>query len=527
MSDLEYQHYPIDVAQLPKLWSVSSILDLGAEVQSGFPTGEHNKDGRGIPHIRPMNIDRNGMIDLSNVKYVAPETSGLRLQEGDVLFNNTNSPELIGKTTAVTRTADWAFSNHMTRLRFGEGIDFRFAAHQLHFLWMVRYFRHRCVNHVNQASISGDSLSQSVPFLLAPLNEQRRIVAKIEELFSGLDAGVAALKRSMANLKRYRAAVLKAAVEGKLTEEWRPKHPAKEPASALLARILKQRRVTWEADQRAKFAAAEKEPPKNWQDKYVEPTPPDTNGLTNLPDGWCWASVEQLGDVQLGRQRSPKHRSNLFPTKYVRAANLTENGLDITDVLEMEFQPSELERYRLNPGDVLLSEASGSPDQVGKPVVWNGEIDNCCFQNTVIRLRPQCMPSGYPLTVFRHFYRSKLFAKVSAGVGINHLSAGKFSVLLFPLAPLAEQKQIVMEVEERLSVVAVAERQLESNLLRADRLRQSILKQAFEGKLVPQDTNDEPASELLKRVWAGQSVHEVNKKPERSAKTSRRRVKST
>jgi type I restriction enzyme S subunit len=341
-----------------------------------------------------------------------------------------------------------------------------------------------------------------------PLNEQRRIVAKIEELFSDLDAGVAALKRAKANLKRYRASVLKAAVEGKLTEQWRAKHPAKEPASALLARILLERRQKWEADQLAKFAAAKKEPPKNWRDKYVEPTPPDTTGLPELPEGWCWASVEQLGDVQLGRQRSPKNRSNEFPTKYIRAANLTENGLDLSDVMDMEFQPHELETYRLHPGDVLLSEASGSPDQVGKPVVWNGEIEDCCFQNTVIRLRPVGMPSDYALTVFRHYYRSKLFAKVSAGVGINHLSAGKFSALPFPLSPLIEQTQIVIEVDEHLSQIDAAEVQIEHGLLRAARLRQSILKRAFEGKLVPQDPKDEPASALLERLRASRTIHE-------------------
>ena len=360
-----------------------------------------------------------------------------------------------------------------------------------------------------QSNISNGLVREtSIP--IAPLNEQQRIVAKIEELFSDLDAGVAALKRAKANLKRYRASVLKAAVEGKLTAQWRAKHPAKEPASALLARILKERRLKWEADQLAKFAATKKEPPKNWRDKYVEPSPPDTNGLPELPERWCWASVEQLGDVQLGRQRSPKNRSNEFPTKYIRAANLTENGLDLSDVMDMEFQPHELETYRLHPGDVLLSEASGSPDQVGKPVVWNGEIEDCCFQNTVIRLRPVGMPSDYALTVFRHYYRSKLFAKVSAGVGINHLSAGKFSALPFPLSPLIEQTQIVTEVDEHLSQIDAAETQIAHGLLRAARLRQSILKRAFEGKLVPQDPKDESASALLERLRTSRTHDEAN-----------------
>src|SRR5204863_4103445 len=124
---------------------------------------------------------------------------------------------------------------------------------------------------------------------LPPSNEQHRIVAKIEELLSDLDAGVAALERAKTNLKRYRAAVLKAAVEGTLTEAWRVEHPSTETATTLLERILAERRWKWEADQLAKYAAAEKGPPKNWKEKYVEPTPPDTRGLPELPKEWCWA----------------------------------------------------------------------------------------------------------------------------------------------------------------------------------------------------------------------------------------------
>jgi type I restriction enzyme S subunit len=125
--------------------------------------------------------------------------------------------------------------------------------------------------------------------MIAPLAEQHRIVSAIEQQFTRLDAGVAALKRVQAKLKRYRAAVLKAAVEGKLTEAWRAEHPATEPASILLERILKERRARWEADLRAKG----KDPAKV---KYVEPAKPDLENLPELPEGWCWATLEQLSD---------------------------------------------------------------------------------------------------------------------------------------------------------------------------------------------------------------------------------------
>jgi type I restriction enzyme S subunit len=341
---------------------------------------------------------------------------------------------------------------------------------------------------------------ERLPVPVAPANEQRRIVAKIEELFSDLDAGVAALERVRAKLKRYRAAVLKAAVEGKLTAEWRKKNRPKETGRKLLDRLSQERRRRWEEEQLAAYEEAGKKPPAGWKEKYKEPVGPSEGSLPALPEGWCWASAEQLGNVQLGRQRSPKNRSKNFATKYIRAANITEHGLALDDILDMEFKPNELETYRLAPGDVILSEASGSPDQVGKPAVWNDEIEDCCFQNTVIRLRPILLDSQYLLAVFRHYYWNKVFARVAAGVGINHLSAAKFSRLAVPIAPLNEQLQIVAEVERQLSIAQAGESQVDANLKRSARLRQSILKRAFEGKLVSQDPNDEPASVLLERI---------------------------
>lgn len=286
-----------------------------------------------------------------------------------------------------------------------------------------------------------DTRSLSIP--LPPVPEQRRIVAEIEKQFTRLEAGVAALRRVQANLKRYRAAVLKAACEGKLvpteaelqkSEGRGQKSKAKfETGAALLARILTERRQDWQR-----------------RGKYKEPAAPDTANLPAIPDGWSWASIEQLGEVQLGRQRSPKNVSKNYPTKYIRAANITERGIDVSDVLEMEFSPAERERFALRRGDIVLSEASGSPSQVGKPAVWRDELPLCCFQNTVLRLRPVGVQSKYVLVTFQHFYANSVFAKVAGGVDINHLGAEKFSAIPFPLPPLAEQMRIVAEVERRL-----------------------------------------------------------------------------
>ena len=234
---------------------------------------------------------------------------------------------------------------------------------------------------------------------------------------------------------------------------------------------------------------------------------------------WRLMRVDEIGDVQLGRQRSPKNRSAKFPTKYLRAANITERGLDLTDVLEMDFKPDERERYLLRPGDIVLSEASGSVSQVGKPAIWKGELPDCCFQNTVIRLRPKHADPKYLLWVFTHFYRNGLFAKVAAGVGINHLSATKFKQLEIPVPPLPEQGRIVAEMEKqftRLDAGVAALRRTQANL---KCYRAAVLKAACEGRLVPTEIKTWEEGRLgnvLAGVEAGKSFKCEERPPTKS-----------
>ena len=326
---------------------------------------------------------------------------------------------------------------------------------------------------------------------IPPLPEQHRIVAEIEKQFTRLDASVAALKRIQANLKRYRASVLKAASEGKLVpteaELARLEGRNYEPADQLLERILSERRVQWEAQEKRGR-------------KYKEPVAPDTTDLPELPESWVWASLALVGEVRLGRQRSPKRARGPHMRPYLRAANVTWHGLDLSDVKEMDFSPNEYETHRLHRGDILLAEASGSADEVGKPALWDEQIEDCCFQNTLIRVRV------FPEVVSYLYYhllsdaRSGALGRAARGVGIHHLGAQRTESWVIALPPIAEQRRIVAEVERRLSVIQQAEATVEASLSRAEHLRQSILKQAFSGNLVPQNPNDEPASVLLERI---------------------------
>jgi type I restriction enzyme, S subunit len=380
-------------------------------------------------------------------------------------------------------------------------------------------------------------------FPIPPKNEQHRIVAKIEALFSELDKGIESFKTAREQLKIYRQALLKHAFSGKLTEQWRLENPDKlETTESLLQRIQTEREQRyqqqlkdWEKSpsipllQRGKRSSSKQEissiaepiPPfvKGGDGGIPKPKPPKTlppltaEELAELPElseYWAWVKVGQIADVQLGRQRSPKNISNKFPTKYIRAGNITENGLNLDDVLDMEFDPQEKERFQLAYGDILLSEASGSASQVGKPAIWRDEIEDCCFQNTVIRVRSITL-NEYLYWVFKTYYVTGVFSNLSGGVGINHLSAGKLESMEIPIVGKFESEKILELMSEKLSVIENVDQTLTTSIQQAEALRQSILKKAFSGQLVPQDPNDEPASLLLERIQAEKAALHVRK----------------
>jgi type I restriction enzyme, S subunit len=207
---------------------------------------------------------------------------------------------------------------------------------------------------------------------------------------------------------------------------------------------------------------------------------------------------------------------------YLRAANVTWNGLDLSDVMSMNFSPSEAKEYELRPGDILLSEASGSPNEVGKPAVWRGEIDGCCFQNTLIRVRPSGALGSY---LYWHFYKDALtgdFGRAARGVGIHHLGSQGMSDWTVSLAPRDEQKRIVAEIEKQFTRIEAAVKALEAARQRTHLGRAAVLKAAAEGRLVSTEASlanthgrpFEPATSLLqcyladrKARWQGSRRH--------------------
>lgn len=232
--------------------------------------------------------------------------------------------------------------------------------------------------------------------------------------------------------------------------------------------------------------------------------------MSGLPATWEVTSVGEVAEIQLGRQRSPQHHSGRHMRPYLRAANVTWNGVALDDVKQMNFEPEEAAIYELRAGDILLNEASGSPNEVGKSIIWNGEIPGCCFQNTLLRVRSGHMNKRYLHWYFTWSALAGRFGEAGRGVNIRHLGKAGLSTFLIPVPPVREQERVVAAIEEYLSrldaamaslaKVAVVDLGIGRSQRRAAALRRALLRAAFSGRLVAQDPAEEPASALLERI---------------------------
>jgi type I restriction enzyme S subunit len=485
----------------------TTVGEIATSIQYGH-TASATDDLTGPRFLRITDI-QDGQVDWNAVPscdIATDEIEKYRLKLGDIVFARTGATT--GKSYLIRNCPDAVFASYLIRLRMHDRI---FPAYVQAFFQTSDYWRQieGGKRGIGQPNVNASVLA-TIELPIAPLNEQARIVAKIEELFSDLDAGVAALKRDKANLKRYRASVLKSAVEGKLTEQWRAKHPAKEPASALLAHILLERRQKWEADQLAKFAAAKKEPPKNWRDKYVQPSPPDSTCLQELPEGWCWGSLEQLTSavrpICYGILMPKENVAEGVP--YVRVKDMKGDRIDVLNLHRTRPEiAAEYARATLIPGDWLLA-IRGTYGRLAEvpPELEGGNIT----QDTARLAVANDISAGFVATALRSSLCQLFFKRVARGVAVKGVNIGDVRLCPIPIGPKEEQLQILQMVSERLSQIDAAEKQIEHGLLRASRLRQSILKRAFEGKLVPQDPKDEPASALLERLRTSRTHDEAN-----------------
>lgn len=214
---------------------------------------------------------------------------------------------------------------------------------------------------------------------------------------------------------------------------------------------------------------------------------------------WTVVPLADVAEVRLGRQRAPKNHFGDSMRAYIRAANVTWAGLDLTDVKTMNFTDAELSIYRMEPGDIILSEASGSPAEVGKPALWSGEIADCAFQNTLIRVRPSAHDPKFLLHFFRYQALDGRFIEHSRGVGIHHLGRARLASWPTPIPAIDEQRRIVDLLEDHLSRLDAAVGEVRSARARLSAMRAGCV----DWLLTTVPTTSAPLAEMLESRQGG------------------------
>ena len=469
---------------VPEGWVITTVAQIGA-VRLGRQRSPDRHTGQfATKYIRAANITARGLDidDVLEMDFSPSERAVFQLEIGDILL-----AEASGSASQVGRAAIWqgeisvcCFQNTVIRVRPRAVISqyallvFQHMAESGAFAEVARGVG---IQHLGAARFA------EMPFPLPPLAEQQRIVDEAERRLADITVAEGALTSALARTTEQDRLILEAAVTGELVppeaELAAREKRSFESASSLLARTRLKTDELLFSD----------------LDEVLPPV-----GADGAPLGWVMPTVAEVGEIRVGRQRAPQYERGDHPTPYLRAANITVTGLDLIDVLRMDFSADERQVYELRPGDIVLSEASGSSAHVGRPAMWCGEIPGCCFQNTVIRFRPLAASSAYALLVFRHLAESGAFGRVARGVGIQHLGATRLGAMRFPLPPAAEQDRIVVEAETRLAASNAQRRVVQASLARFDVMRREIWAAAVRGSLTGQSHEDEPAATLLARL---------------------------
>ncbi|MDD3608979.1 MAG: restriction endonuclease subunit S [Halothiobacillaceae bacterium] len=468
----------------PTEWALVPLKDLGRWSGGGTPSKakpEFWTDGT-IPWVSPKDMKLDLIIDSEDhITQAAVEGSTAKLiPEGSVLIVTRSG--ILSHTLPVAVTAVPVTVNQdLKTLTPKEGVLPEYVA------WALRCFAREILKTCSKQGTTVSSIEtaalQRFEIPVPPHDQQKRIVAEIEKQFSRLDEAVANLKRVKANLKRYKAAVLKAAVEGRLveTEAERARRAAQgsanvaggrmpgetegrsfETGEQLLQRILETRRSQWSG-----------------RGKYKEPAAPDTTNLPELSEGWVWATYAQIGEVTTGFTPPTADTENFGgDIPFFKPTDL-DAGDNVVEAREY-LSKKGAEKGRVLPAGSVLVTCIGAT--IGKTGL--AHVD--CATNQQINAvspRSKLMDSAFVYSWTVSPYGYKQIVDNASATTLPILNKSKFEALGVPLPPLSEQHRIVAEVERRLSLLRETEAQVDANLKRAERLRQSILSRAFSGQL--------------------------------------------
>ncbi|MCS1407253.1 MAG: Type-1 restriction enzyme EcoKI specificity protein [Verrucomicrobia subdivision 3 bacterium] len=502
--------------RLPKGWLHAP---LGQTIQ---PRGEkvspsEHPDDRfiGMDHVESHSTKILGSLPASSMK-----SSAARFRSGDVLYgrlrpylNKVAQPNFDGLASAEFIV----FPD--TKLIYS-----CFLKHRLNAADFVSFASH--LNEGDRPRVNFDQIGEFM-MLIPPLQEQHRIVTKIEELFAELDKGVESLKKAREQLKVYRQAVLKHAFEGKLTAQWREENKDKlETPEQLLARIKQEREARyeqqleeWNAEVRAWEKNAKIGRKATKPSGFKMPVPIAQSELAKLPDipsSWQYVRLSEIARVGSGKSVSRSRKlADPIEVPYLRVANVQRGKLDLSMTKSMKIERSQLVGLALRRWDVLFNEG-GDRDKLGRGWVWESQIEPCVTQNHVFRASP-FLESFQHSKWISHWGNTlgQLYFEAQGKQTTNLASINKTVLSKFPipLAPIAEQEEILRRVESQTATIDHLEHKVAKSLEQMNALRQSILKKAFSGQLVPQDPNDEPASKLLECIKAEKAN---DKSPQRS-----------
>ena len=483
----------MDGDDLPAGWcpaKLDDVFTLHRGVTYRKPDARVSAEDGYLPLLRANNIDQ--VVNFDDLVFV-PEglvSDDQRLQPFDIIIAmSSGSKRLVGKAAQIKKPCDATFGAFCAVARPSETMEPAFVG------WFMQTREYR-------QSVSDDSKGSNinnlkrdhvlgVPFRVPPLPEQQRIVEKIETLFAELDKGEEALREVQKLLARYRQSVLKAAVTGTLTADWRAANgPHKETGKDLLARILEERRATWQG-----------------RGNYPEPVEPKIDGLPALPTGWSWASVDQVSNEMLiGLVRAASLQNTAGDgAPYIKMDRIDMYGhLGIDTDVFVDVSNDELERFALVEGDVLFN-TRNSLELVGKVgIVRKKPSKPTVYNNNLMRLRfvASVMPAFLNLQMASPIFRKKLELVKRATTSVAAVYGKDLKALPIAVPPIDEQQEIIDRTDLALAKIRHALNLCDVEMKRSAALRQSILKDAFAGKLVPQDPSDEPAEKLLERIRA-------------------------
>jgi len=465
-----------------------------------------------LPYVGLENVEPDSMTLLNHSRAGDARSSALRFAAGDILYGKMR-PYL---NKIWVAEFDGLCSAEFLVFKKQHAISNRFLAKRLNAQDFVEFANAQVSGE--RPRVAFEKLS-GFRIFLPPRTEQDRIVAKLDAALSRTRNAERAARRAQGRLERYRTAVLSAAATGELTRGWRE---TGETADVLLKRLLAARRELWAQNELKRFPALEKESKGSGRKpRYHDPAAPDIAALPHIPAGWVWTRLQQLGFVTGGLAKSP-HRNGL-PLKlpYLRVANVYADQLRLDHVESIGVGEQELHRLLLKKGDLLIVEGNGSKDQIGRLAIWDGSVERCVHQNHLIKVRLVEKQLGrWVLTwLLSPPGREHVEKVASSTTGLFTLSLSKVDDLPVPLPSLAEQSSITTQVERRMSAADRLEAAVEQQLTRASSARNSLMTDAFSGRLVSQDPTDEPAARLLDRLSIAGTTNPQRRRGERMPKS--------